>query len=116
MRPTGFIIHSVLFCKKNFRGRQHVFIPAPNAQAAVAVPAPGEYPALGVDGIGARKELDRVLAHCICALAVEGPSFDEVLGALSLYYEGARSYGAYSLLLEEDDSGALVLTAQRKRS
>ena len=60
------------------------------------------------------EDVSRLYAHCICALAVEGAGLDEVIADIDLYYEGSRGYGAYSLLLDEDDSGSLVLSAVRR--
>lgn len=57
---------------------------------------------------------NRLLAHCIRALAMDGESFESILSDIDLYFEGSRVRGAYSLLLEEDDSGAEVLTATRR--
>lgn len=54
---------------------------------------------------------DRMFAHCVDSLANGEASFDEILADIDLYYEGSRSCGGYGFLLDEDGSGAEVLTA-----
>ena len=53
----------------------------------------------------------RLFAHCIHALTSDDTTYAEILADLDSFLEGAREHGGFSLMLDEDASGAVVLTA-----
>lgn len=53
----------------------------------------------------------RIFAHCIHALTSDETAYSEILSDLDPFLEGARSHGGFTLKLDEDASGAVVLTA-----
>lgn len=65
--------------------------------------------ALGEEG------MDRLLAHCIDALAPGGDGFDAVLSGLGSYLDGSVGSGVFDLSFTRDNSGASVLTGTRRQ-
>lgn len=55
----------------------------------------------------------RLFAHCIQALNINSDSLDSIMENMDYYFEGSRTYCGFSFLLDEDASGAEVLTAEK---
>ena len=55
----------------------------------------------------------RLFAHCIQALNINSDSLDSIMENMDYYFEGSLTYCGFSFLLDEDASGAEVLTAEK---
>ena len=58
-----------------------------------------------------KEGMKRLYAHCIHSLTISKTPYEEIFAGIDGYLDGTTGYGDYTLSLNDDPSGADVLTA-----